>query len=439
MRYLFSCFSLIIFSFALNAQSSLLQSGPMLGYSEMREVMIWVQTKKAAKVQIRYWPSAKPADTLHTNAVLTKMESAFTAKLMADRVEPGNRYDYLVLVDGKAVKLNYPATFQTQALWQWRTDPPAFKMAIGSCTYINEDPYDRPGKPYGADYQIFQSIHKMRPDAMLWLGDNTYLREVDWNTRSGILKRYTHTRSLPEMQALLASTHHYAIWDDHDFGPDNSDRSFIHKQKTLEAFKLFWPNPSFDLDNSKGITTAFQFADIDFFLLDNRYHRAPDDRKSGDRTILGKEQLEWLIDALTSSRAPFKMIAIGGQVLNPAAVFENYSNNGYNEEREYILKRIEEEKIKGVVFLTGDRHHTEMSQYTNAAGNIVTDVTISPLTSGHAFNVTDENEYRVEGTLVAKRNFGMLEFSGPRRDRVLTVRTYNSDGEELWTQTIKAN
>jgi hypothetical protein len=35
---------------ALHAQSSLLQSGPMLGYSEMREVLLWVQTK-AKKIQ----------------------------------------------------------------------------------------------------------------------------------------------------------------------------------------------------------------------------------------------------------------------------------------------------------------------------------------------------------------------------------------------------
>lgn len=439
MRYVFTCFILFLFTFAPSAQTTtLLQSGPMVGYSEMREVLLWVQTQKAAKVQIRYWVASKPADTLHTAAVMTNAETAFTAHLLADRVEPGNRYDYLVLIDGKPVKLDYPTTFQSQTLWQWRTDPPVFKMAIGSCAYVNETPYDRPGKPYGADYQIFQSIHKMRPDAMLWLGDNTYLREVDWNTRTGILMRNTHSRSIPEMQALLASTHNYAIWDDHDFGPDNSDRSFAHKHHTLEAFKLFWANPSYGLDNSKGITSFFQFADVDFFLLDNRYHRAPDNRKSGDRTMLGKEQLEWLIDGLTSSRAPFKMVAIGGQVLNTAAVHENYINY-YAEEREYLLKRIEEEKIKGVVFLTGDRHHTEMSQYTNGAGNLVTDITISPLTSGHAFNVTEDNKYHVEGTLVLKRNFGVLEFSGPRTSRVLTVKTYDSNGEELWTQVIKPN
>ncbi len=32
-----------------------IQSGPMVGYSEMREVLLWVQTKQAAKVKFMYW------------------------------------------------------------------------------------------------------------------------------------------------------------------------------------------------------------------------------------------------------------------------------------------------------------------------------------------------------------------------------------------------
>gem|GEM_PF-6823568 len=37
------------------AQANLLQSGPMVGYSEMKEVLLWVQTKSSAKVKFAYW------------------------------------------------------------------------------------------------------------------------------------------------------------------------------------------------------------------------------------------------------------------------------------------------------------------------------------------------------------------------------------------------
>lgn len=238
------------------------------------------------------------------------------------------------------------------------------------------------------------------------------------------------------MQPLLASAHHYAIWDDHDFGPNNSDRSFIHKDKTLKAFQLFWGNPTYGLPGQKGITSFFQYNDIDFFLLDNRYFRSPNNRRSGEATILGEEQLEWLIDALSNSRSPFKMVCIGGQVLNTVAEYENYANRHWKE-RQYLLKRIEEEGIRNVVFLTGDRHHTEMSGYTNNAGHKVYDITISPLTSGSGHGEEEANDLRLEGTFVNEQNFGILEFSGPRTERQLTITVYDQEGNELWSRSLK--
>ncbi len=430
-------FTLLIGSSSLWAQAELLQSGPMLGYSEMREVLIWVQTTGPSTVHIDYWEEATPEMIHETDKVLTAKATGYTAKLIADEVEPGREYVYQLRINGEEVDRPYPTTFTTQPLWQWRTDPPDFKMAIGSCTYTNEPKYDRPGNPYGGQNKIFESINAKKPDAMLWLGDNIYLREVDWFTWTGIVHRYTEYRKIPELQALLATTNHYAIWDDHDFGPNNSDRSFIHKDKTLEAFKLFWGNPTYGVNREPGITSYFQYRDIDFFLLDNRYHRSPNDRESGEATIMGKNQLEWLIDVLVNSKAPFKMVAIGGQVLNTSATFENYANR-YAEERQYLLNRIAEEGITGVIFLTGDRHATELSTYVNNAGNAVYDLTVSPLTSGPANNEAELNSLRVDKTYVKQRNFGLLEFSGPRDQRQLKIQICDADGKELWNRVIKA-
>ena len=81
---------------------------------------------------------------------------------------------------------------------------PDFRLATGSCTYINEPELDRPGKPYGGDYQIFDAMVAQKPDLMVWLGDNAYLREADWSTRTGIYHRYSHTRSAPELALRVA-------------------------------------------------------------------------------------------------------------------------------------------------------------------------------------------------------------------------------------------
>ncbi|MEX0967108.1 MAG: alkaline phosphatase D family protein [Bacteroidia bacterium] len=434
LPYLFLFWALLPVS--LMAQSDLLKSGPMVGYSEMREVAVWVQTAGPADVFLRYWQAEDSMASLRTRRLSTAYEEAFTAVFQIPFLEPGKTYHYALFINRKKISLPYETSFQTQSLWQWRRDqdPPQYTVALGSCTYINDSAYDRPGRTYGNDYQVFTSIHKKDPDMMLWLGDNVYLREADWYSRSGILDRYTHTRSTPEMQPLLASTHHYAIWDDHDYGPNDANRSFIGKEQTLEAFRLFWPNRISGLPGAEGgITSQFQFGDIDYFLLDNRYFRSPNRRTTGQRTILGNAQIEWLIDALKTSRAPFKMVVMGGQFLNTAAVHETYST--FPEERQKLLELIVEEKIPNVVFLTGDRHHTELSKL-DTAGITIYDFTVSPLTSGPNTNVTEVNRHREEGTLVQERNFGMLTFSGAFRERQLKMQIFNSEGTLLWERTI---
>ncbi len=416
--------------------AEVLQSGPMLGYTDMFETMLWVQTRQAATVQIEYWPVDNPEERHRTDPVRTEKHTAFTAHLLADEVQPGKTYEYAVVVDGNTLQLPYETRFQTQPLWQWRTDPPTVRMALGSCSYVNEPEYDRPGKPYGGDYQIFDAISRQRPNLMLWLGDNVYLREPDWFTRTGFLHRYTHTRSLAELQPLLASTHHYAIWDDHDYGPNDSDGTFIYKDLAREVFELFWANPIYGLPGQRGITSYFQWADADFFLLDNRTFRTPNGMRTSKCTILGEEQLDWLVKALASSNATFKFVAIGGQVLTSFADFETYANL-CPAERDYLLRRIELEGIRNVIFLTGDRHHSELSMLKTHGGPTIYDFTVSPLTSGA--HLTDEpNLYRVPGTMVTQRNFGIIEITGPRRQRSLTFRIFDVNGTELWSKTIQA-
>lgn len=414
-----------------------LRSGPMVCYVDMREAMIWAQTLYAARVRVEYWDSTDTKRRWMTNSVETEAKSAFTAKLIADNVQPGHTYFYELVINNRRQPRSFPTFFRTPKQWKWRENPPEFQVAVGSCVYINEPEFDRPGKGYGGDYSIFTKIYEQKPDIMLWLGDNTYLREADWNSRTGIFARYTHTRNLPEMQPLLGSTANYALWDDHDFGPNDSDRGFWNKQTTLEAFKLFWGNPSFGVDGSQGITTTFEYGDAQFFLLDNRTFRSPNKRKTGERRILGKEQIEWLIDNLASSTATFKIIAIGCQVLNPVAKYENYAT--YSEELNELLTAIEREKIDGVLFLSGDRHHTELTKVPRAGTYPLYDLTSSPLTSGTHADNGEPNTARVPGTLVNERNFSVLRFMGSGTERAMVITDYSFNGKELWKHTIKAS
>lgn len=412
----------------------LLKSGPMKGYSEMREALIWVQMEEACIVELVYWPDTLPEKEFRSLAKAAAPENANVVHLVADSVEPGVTYGYAIYANGENQTTDRELTFSTQSLWQFRKDPPALKIALGSCAYINEEKYDRPGKSYGSRYGIFETIAEDNPDMMLWLGDNIYLREVDWFSRTGIMRRYTHTRSLPELQNLLAVANHYAIWDDHDFGPNDATRTFPFREETLDAFKLFWANNNYGVNDLGGITSAIEYGDAHFFFLDNRWHRSEYDMVTIEEQMLGKAQIDWLIELLKYSRAPFKFVAVGSQILNTAAVYENYAN--YEEERSILLNRIAQEGITGVVFLTGDRHHTEMS-VIEIDGIKIYDLTVSPLTSGTHNPGSEVNVLRIEGSLVNEHNFGLLYITGARNERVVDFEIKSATGKKLWSYQIK--
>jgi len=436
MKKLINLFVLIIPLFTYG-QSDLINAGPMPGYSEMKEVPIWIQTTKEAEVFARYWVINKSDSIFHTNTVITNKDKAFTAILIADTLEPGFEYEYAVFVNGKKIIFPYSTTFTTQKLWKWRTDPPGFSFLMGSGAYINEQRYDRPGQSYGDKYEIYDAMADKKANFMIWLGDNVYLREPDWNSRTGIFHRYTHDRSIPELQRFLASTHHYAILDDHDYGPNDSDRSFWNKNQTLDAFELFWANPSYGVGELKGAISFFNYGDADFFLLDNRTYRTPNKLKAENKTQLGEEQLQWLFDNLIASGATFKFVILGGQLLSTSEVYESYSNYGFDEERQKIIDFIYENNLTNVIFITGDVHFSEISVLQQEGKPTIWDITSSPLNSGVNTNALNQNNtLRIHASVIMERNFVEIGISGSPKQRELKITYYDYIGKELFTYEV---
>ncbi len=433
-------FLLIVISYLpmIFAQEKLLQSGPMVGYSSMREVLLWVQTKEQAKVHFEYFEIGNPKTKQKSETIETSKQNSFIAKIIVP-VIPDKKYEYELYINQKLVKRPYPLQFQSQTLWQWRAEPPTIKFALGSCNYVNETIYDRPGKPYGSGHQIFKSITEKKPDFMIWSGDNVYLRESDWDSRTGIRHRFTNDRALPELQPLLASVHHYATWDDHDYGPNDSDRTYELKNETKETFELFWGNPTTQAGG--GISNRFTWGDVEIFLLDDRWFRTPDNYKGGKSEMLGKQQLEWLLESLKSSNATFKFVVNGSQMLNDSANDKLEMFSKHKEEYDEFLKRLQLDNPSGVIFLTGDRHNTELSMMKREGLYPLYDLTISPLTAGASGDrgKSDKNSYRVDNTYYGENNFAMLEITGKRKERILKIIVFNADGKEVWTREIKAS
>jgi len=416
------------------SQEDLLAAGPMLGHVDIVEATIWVQTKTACKVAIEY--QTEDGSGQKTKALTSQEDGYFITHHLLTGLKENTTYNYKVWIDGEPVNRDYPMRFTTQQHWQYRTKPPEVRFTMGSCLFVNDKPYDRPGTPYGGRYDILGKITAEAPQFMIWLGDNTYFRISDF-TPTRMNYRHAHTRALPELQPLLASTANYALWDDHDYGPDNSDRSYVFKGEALELFKAYWANPSWGLPETPGVFGSFQVSDIEFFLLDDRYYRAPNRLNDPDKAYFGQAQLQWLKDSLASSRATFKVIINGNQFNNSNTRFESVTH--YPAEHRDFMDWLMLSGIEGIVFFSGDRHHTELLKIDRPGSYPIYEYTSSPLTSSTPpkFTWEADNSLRVEGTLVwDKRNFGKVEVLGEGRSRRMVLSCIDVDGETRWTHTI---
>jgi alkaline phosphatase D len=443
MRTLLRFFYVPVLIFLAVAANAQIVSGPMLGPVELRTARLWVEVKPGSSVVLQYW---KKGDLRSVKSITkkTNQQDWFTPVVFdVVALEPNTAYEYKVSVNLKAVAPPTKAdgSFTTKELWQWRKPAPDFSFLTGSCAYFNEPAVDRPGKPYGGDSSIFETMAKEKAAFMLWLGDNWYTRDVDYYDAWGMWNRASRDRSLPVLQPFLKSTSHFAIWDDHDFGPNDMGKNFILKETSREVFKNYWLNTSYGFNN-QGIYSQISYGDVDVFLMDDRWWRSADampDSLNGqpnpNKRMWGAEQLEWLKNALLYSRAPFKIIANGSQVLNPASPFDKLLNCPV--EYQELMDFLNSHRINGVLFLSGDRHHSEIIKVQRPGTYPLYDVTVSPLTAGtHTFGgVEKNNPYRVVG-IDEKQNYGRFSFTGDRGKQKLTVEFFGVKGDKLGEWSI---
>ncbi len=405
----------------------------MHGFADYTSVMLWIQTERAGPVEIDVAPEAGGearrlslvADAAHDHVVTVRIPG----------LAPGTAYRYRIAAQGEA----QDGVIRTQRYWNTASAAAELTIAIGSCHYLaNPDPVFRGS---GGDYQIFDAIAAKAPDLMLWLGDNVYLQTPDLLDPSSMAARYRQARRFPPLQKLLTGTAHLAILDDHDFGPNDADGSYVLKGETLKLFERYWPNPSHGLPGVPGAFGWARVGDVELFLLDDRTYRYPDRYPDlPEKTMFGPAQFEWLKQALVSSRAPIKLVAAGGQFWNRASRFEGLHQ--FPQEQKRLAQWLTEQKIDGVIFLSGDRHFGELLKIERAGAYPLYEFTSSPLTSQPVTKPGDaerENPDVVAGTLQGRRQFGLIRVSGPGGDRRIALEAYDSDGNPLWRHEIRAN
>jgi len=428
------CCALALFALFIAASVAHARLVVMHGYADYTSAILWMQADAPGTIAIELL-GEQPGDVRRFSALASPAED-YAASLRIPGLSPGHTYRYRITAGSDTRE----GTLRTQRYAVRGEEAPQLAIAFGSCHFV---PYPNSAFPAdrGGDYQIFDAIAAKAPDLMLWLGDNLYLQTPDFTDPTSMAAHYRDARAFGPLQHLLTSTSNLAIWDDHDYGPNDSDRSYVFKGDTLKLFQRYWPNPSFGLPDVPGIFGWVHLADVDIFLLDDRYYRYPNKYPNvPEKTMWGTQQFEWLKQALVSSTARIKIVANGSQLWNRTNRFEGLQR--FPDEQRRLAQWLVEQKIDGVVFLSGDRHFGELLRMQRAGTYPLYEHTSSPLSYKAVENIDAaerENPDVVPGTLRTQRQFGMVRVTGPFNQRTIAFESYDSNGTLLWRHAIAAN
>ncbi len=426
----FQVTSILIFSSPSWAVELL--AGPMVSHTTDNSAVIWVETDRSAEVKVDYWasPGKKVPLVGGTAKGRTSRTPPHTGVVEITGLRPRTQVRYGVFLDAEPVRSLTPQVFYTMPqVHPDSNDVPGFTVAFGSCV----SPARQPVQP------IWAEVAQHRPEAFLYIGDIGYMpgnADGYGDNRSLVRKAiagyHREIRYLSGLRTLMATTPSYGIWDDHDYGPNNSDRTFRWREDSLDIYKRYWPNAGAGTTAVPGVFYSFQIADAEFFMLDNRYHRDPNEAEDR-KTMFGEGQLSWLKSRLKASSATFKVIASGGSVVVNEGRGERWAK--FATERDDFLKWLFAKNITGVFFICGDWHIGTLNRLYRPEDTYPLYELLSSnagiRTEPFSRMITDRSGGHNQSAAPQFRgyNFGVLRFSGERGERVVKLQIIDEHGE----------
>ncbi|MEZ4332500.1 MAG: alkaline phosphatase D family protein [Myxococcota bacterium] len=363
-------------------------------------VVLWTRVspeayRMAAAVSVGWWIARDAAgrDVVTRGRTEATPDRDFTVKVDASGLAPGNAYWYGFVCEGVASPAGRTRTLPADDA----RDVRGVRFALASCANLPQGFFNA--------YACIAARDDL--DAVLHLGDYLYEYgngEYGDGTAIGRLpdpiheivtledyrRRHARYKTDPDLQAAHARHPWIAVWDDHESANDSwKDGAQNHTEgdapgdaqgrgrgegawqtRRLAAIRAYYEwMPIRELPT--GLFRRFAFGDlVDLVMLDTRLHGrdarvgAADLAGANDpaRSLLGADQTQWLLDALSrSKRAGTAWRLIGQQVVfTPlAGVFGEFNADawdGYRASRRAVLDHLEGEAIGNVVIATGDVH-----------------------------------------------------------------------------------
>ena len=271
-------------------------------------------------------------------------------------LEASTEYRYAVATDHHADK------GRTGRVVTFPEGPASFTIALGACIQT------------GSNGQVFDRIRELNPQLFLITGDFHY-GDVSSNDPEQLRAMYERNLEQPGQQALYLSAPIAYVWDDHDFGGNDSSAVADSRFASREVYTEYVPHYALGAAGDVAISQAFTLGRVRFIMLDTRSARTPDAMPDGpDKTMIGSSQRAWLEQQLLEASGKYPLIVVVTSVPWIAAQTDAADNwSGFAYERAELANFIAENGIRSVALFGGDAHMLAIDDGTNsdysASGN----------------------------------------------------------------------
>ncbi len=269
----------------------------------------------------------------------------------------------------------------------------------------------------------WDDIAALSPELWIWLGDNIY---GDSKNPAVLQRKYTELKNDQYYHRFRENVPIIGTWDDHDYGIGDGGKEHPTKKESSEAFFEFLDIPE-EKRADEGVYQSYTFGrkpQIKIYLLDARYFRDAQKKRRGKYvsskrgTILGKDQWNWLIKEMKSSKADINIICSGIQVIPDEHPYEKWAN--FPKERTRLLESIVDTKLRNPIIISGDRHIAELSSIS-VRGQEILELTASGLTHSYEELQKEPNRRRL-GDFYNQKNFGSISIEDDWSSYQLQIR-----------------
>lgn len=246
----------------------------------------------------------------------------------------------------------------------------SFNVAVGSCADT------------GSESPLFQQMASLNPTLYLQTGDLHY-GDIETDCEAAFADHIGRVaRSTAQVYLYRAAPWAY-MWDDHDFGPNNSAGNAPCKAVAIDHYRRYVPHyPTAFRDSLAPVSQAFDAGRIRFILSDLRsqkvrpaYDAADPCKRLTAGSVFGSEaHLDWFFGQLSDAKTKGQVVAwVSGIPWINAPGGPNHECGedddwgGYPEERARIATFIRDNGIP-LFMVSGDAHMVAFDDGTNAEG-----------------------------------------------------------------------